>query len=75
MGYVDFTEELKYLGSPIKPSLTYDADVTKRLKAASAAFGALKGAFRNRHLDYKAKAAPAWPWSLASSSAARRCGA
>ena len=55
MGYVDFTKEFKYLGSLITPSLTSDADATKRLKAASAAFGALKGVFRNRHLDYKVK--------------------
>ena len=51
VGYVDFTKEFKYLGSLITPSLTSDADVTKRLKAASAAFGALRGVFRNRHLD------------------------
>ena len=42
VGYVDFTKEFKYLGSLITPSLTSDADVTKRLKAASAAFGALE---------------------------------
>ena len=33
----------------------WDTDVTKRLKAVSAASGALKGVFRNRHLDYKVK--------------------
>ena len=51
MGYVDSTNEFKYLSSLITPSLTSDADVTKRLKAASAAFGAPKGVFRNKHLD------------------------
>ena len=43
LGFVGFTKEFKYLGSLVNYSLTSDADVTKRLKSAAAAFGALRG--------------------------------
>ena len=42
VGFVDFTKEFKYLGSIIDSSLTSDADVAMRIKAATSAFGALK---------------------------------
>ena len=38
-----FTEELKYLGSLVHLSLVSDADVNKRVKSATAAFGSLRG--------------------------------
>jgi hypothetical protein len=40
-GFVEFTREFKYLGSIISTSLTSDADVDKRIKSATAIFGAL----------------------------------
>ena len=40
-GFIDFTEEFKYLGSIVTSSLTSDADVQKRIKSAAAIFGAL----------------------------------
>ena len=39
--------EFKYLGSLVHHSLTSDADVNKRIKAASAAFGALRSVLCN----------------------------
>ena len=42
VGFIDFTQEFKYLGLIIDSSLTSDADVDKRIKAATSAFGALK---------------------------------
>ncbi len=39
-----FTKKFKYLGSTIESSLTLDADVDERTKAATSAFGALKNA-------------------------------
>ena len=41
-GFVNFTKEFKYLGSIIDSSLTSDADVDMRIKAATSAFGALQ---------------------------------
>ena len=55
IGFIDFTEEFKYLGSIIHHSLTSDADVDKRIKAATATFGALKNIFTNKHVDLKLK--------------------
>jgi exonuclease III len=54
-GFVEFTESFKYLGSIIHYSLSADADVDKRIKSASAAFGALRSIFSNRHIDYHIK--------------------
>lgn len=54
-GFIDFTKEFKYLGSIISTDATSDADVDKRIKSASAAFGALKGVLTNRYLDRKVK--------------------
>ena len=45
----------KYLGSIVHYSLSSEADVDKRIKSATAAFGALKNVFTNRHLDLKLK--------------------
>jgi hypothetical protein len=41
VGFVDFTKEFKYLGTIVDSSLTSDADVDTRIKAATSAFGAL----------------------------------
>jgi hypothetical protein len=42
VGFIDFTTEFKYLGSIVLHSLTSDADVDKRIRSASATYGALK---------------------------------
>ena len=55
LGFIDFTKEFKYLGSIVHYSLSSEADVDKRIKSATAAFGALKNVFTNRHLDLKLK--------------------
>ncbi len=55
-GFIDFTQELKYLGSIIHSSLTSEADVDRRIKSAlTAAFEALKSIFTNRNIDIKIK--------------------
>ena len=55
VGFVDFTKEFRYLGSIIHHSLTSDADVDKRIKSATAAFGALKNIYTDKHIDLKVK--------------------
>ena len=55
VGFIDFATEFKYLGSIIHPSLSSDADVDRRIKAATAAFGSLKKVLSNKHLDPKVK--------------------
>ena len=54
-GFVEFSESFKYLGSIIHYSLTSDADVHKRVKSATAAFGALKNLFGDKYLSEKVK--------------------
>ena len=54
-GFVEFSESFKYLGSIIHYSLTSDADVHKRIKSATAAFGALKNLFGDKYLSEKVK--------------------
>ena len=53
IGHVSFTTEFKYLGSIVHFSLTSDADVNKRIRAAAAAFGALRGVLCNFALEEK----------------------
>ena len=48
-------KEFRYLGSIIHHSLTSDADVDKRIKSATAAFGALKNIYTDKHIDLKVK--------------------
>jgi hypothetical protein len=55
IGFIDFTTEFKYLSSIVHHSLTSDADVDKRIRPASAAFGALKNALTNKDIDLKVK--------------------
>ena len=55
VGFINFTTEFKYLGSIIHPTLTSDADVDKRIKAATASFGALRNVLTNKYLDPKVK--------------------
>ena len=55
VGFVDFTKEFKYLGSIVHYSLSSEADVDKRIKSATAAFGALKNVLTNKRLDLKLK--------------------
>ena len=53
---VAFTKRFKYLGSLFASNLRSEADVEKRLKAASAAFGALrKCVFRSRDISPRVK--------------------
>ena len=51
LGFVSFTKEFKYLGSIVHSSLTYDADVDKRIRSAAAAFGALWSVLCNFALE------------------------
>ncbi len=55
VGFVDFTKEFKYLGSIIGSSLTSDADVGMRIKAATSAFGALKNVLTSLSVDLREK--------------------
>jgi hypothetical protein len=55
IGFIDFTTESKYLGSIAHHSLTSDADVDKRIRSDSAAFGALKNILTNKDIDLKVK--------------------
>jgi hypothetical protein len=41
-GFIDFMKDFKYLDSIVHQFLTSDADADKRIRPASAAFGALK---------------------------------
>jgi hypothetical protein len=54
-GFVEFTTEFRYLGSIIHFALTSDFDVDRRIKAASAAFGALKHVFSNKYVHESVK--------------------
>ena len=53
VGFVEFTKEVKYLGSIIDSSLTSDADVDMRIKAATSAFGALKNVLTSLFVDLR----------------------
>ena len=55
VGFIDFTTEFKYLGSIVQHSLTSDADIDKRIKSATAAFGALRNVLGDKHIDLKVK--------------------
>jgi hypothetical protein len=52
---IDFKTEFKYLGSIAHHSLTSDADADKRIKSASAAFGAFKHILTYKDIDVKVK--------------------
>jgi len=55
-GFVTFTERFKYLGSSVDESLSDDAEVSKRIKAASGAFGAMrKQVFESKHISRQTK--------------------
>jgi hypothetical protein len=54
-GFVVFTKEFKYLGSIIDSSLTSDADVDRRIRAATSAFGALKNVLTSLPVDLRVK--------------------
>ena len=62
VGFVDFTKEFKYLGSIIDSSLTSDADVNIRIKAATAAFGALKNVLTSLSVDLRIKVGSTMLW-------------
>jgi hypothetical protein len=55
VGFIDFATQLKYLDSTFHHSLISDADVAKRIKSASAAFGAFRNILTNTHIDLKVK--------------------
>jgi hypothetical protein len=57
VGFIDFTTEFKYLGSTAHHSLTSDADVDKRNRLASAAFGDLNSIPTNKTLISNSKEA------------------
>jgi hypothetical protein len=55
-GFIDFTKKFKYLGSIINSSLTSDSDIDKRIKSATAIFGALSSCiFSKKDIDLKVK--------------------
>ncbi len=54
-GFVDFTKEFKHLGSIIDSSLTSDADVDMRIKAATSAFGTLKNVRTSLSVDLRVR--------------------
>jgi hypothetical protein len=53
LGFIEFATEFEYLDSIVHHSLTSDADVDKRIRSASAAFGALKNILTNKDIDLK----------------------
>jgi hypothetical protein len=54
--FIDFAQVFKYLGGMMHYSLESDTDVDKRVKAATAAFGALsESIFRNKHVNLDVK--------------------
>ncbi len=55
VGFVDFTKEFKYLGSIIDSSLTSEADVDIRVKAATSAFDALKNVLTSLAVGLRVK--------------------
>jgi hypothetical protein len=55
VGFIDFTTEFKFFASIFHHSLTSDKDVDKRIKSASAAFGALRYILTNKDIDLKVK--------------------
>ncbi len=55
VGFVESSKEFKYLGSILDSSLTSNADVDKRIKTATSAFGALKNVLINLSVDLRVK--------------------
>jgi hypothetical protein len=55
VGFIDFTTEFKDLGSFVHHSLPSNADINKRIRAASAAFGALENILTNKAIDLRFK--------------------
>ncbi len=55
VGFADFTKKFKYLGSVIDSSLTSDAGVVKRIKAATSACGAYKNVLTSLSVDLRVK--------------------
>jgi hypothetical protein len=53
VGFVYFTKEFKYFGLIIESSLTSDADLDKRIKAATSAFDALKNVLTSLSVDLR----------------------
>ena len=55
-GIIAFCEKFKYLGSYLDRTLRSDVDIDERIKAAAAAFGALRlSTFTNKRVDEKVK--------------------
>jgi hypothetical protein len=70
----EFVEISKYVGSNIRYYLTSDAGFCKRIKSATAAFGALKNIFSDKYLSEKPKDMCTWPWSCPIFSMAAKFG-
>jgi hypothetical protein len=73
VGFINFTTEFKYLGSIIHPTLTSDADVDKRMKAATSEPS--RTCSPTSTLTPKSKGRFTWPCVSASCSMAARFGA
>jgi hypothetical protein len=54
-GFVEFSESFKHLGWITHCSLTSETDICKRIKPATAAFGALRTLFGDKYLSEKVK--------------------
>lgn len=54
-GFVEFTDEFKYLGTMISNTLTMSNEITSRIRKASAAFGALSRIFKDKTLTLTVK--------------------
>ena len=55
-GIITFCDKFKYLGSYLDRTLRSDVDIDERIKAAAAAFGALRvSTFTNKRVDEKVK--------------------
>jgi hypothetical protein len=65
-GFVESSESFKYLGSIIYYSHSSNSDISKRIKSATAAFGALKNLFGDKYLSEKVKALGLMQTSLRS---------
>mmetsp|Transcript_65265 Transcript_65265/g.77261 ORF Transcript_65265/g.77261 Transcript_65265/m.77261 type:complete len:140 (-) Transcript_65265:326-745(-) len=54
-GFIPFTNQFKYLGIWMVPSLSDEFDIDKRIAATTGAMHSLKGYFRNQSVSVRAK--------------------
>ena len=54
-GFVEFTNEFKYLGTMVNSTLSMSSEITSRIRKASAAFGALSKIFKDKTITLTVK--------------------